>query len=69
MKNRKFRGIDIEFYRMYPDGYITLIPTIEYRHKYWYLWSVDFVFLKWVFRIEISRKDWNDYTEDQTTGD
>jgi hypothetical protein len=40
-------------------GLIYLIPTIEYRHKYWYLWEISLLFLKYHFNIQILRSDWN----------
>ena len=63
---RKFRGLDFSIYKIVDSyDYYTIIPTIEIRHKYWYLWYVDFCFLRRGIRIEICRKDWKDYdTED-----
>lgn len=40
-------------------GWRNILPSIEYRHKYWYMWELEFKFLKWSKRIEITRKDWN----------
>lgn len=40
-------------------GWSNILPSIEYRHKYYYLWELEFKFLKWSKRIEITRKDWD----------
>lgn len=40
-------------------GWTNILPSIEYRHKYWYMWEFEFKFLKWSKRIEITRSDWN----------
>lgn len=40
-------------------GWTNLLPTIEYRHKYWYMWEIETKFLKWSKRVEITRADWN----------
>lgn len=42
-----------------------LLPTIEYRHKYWYLWEINFLFLHWHFNFEICHEDWNKYEENK----
>ena len=58
----KFSGLEIRNTTSDWDtfGLIYFIPTIEYRHKYWYLWEISFLFLHWHFNIEICRKDWNE---------
>lgn len=40
-------------------GWINIIPTIEYRHKYWYFWEIEVKFLKWSKRIEVTDTNWN----------
>lgn len=57
----KFEFEDVT--NMYESDYkyklIHLTPSIIYRHKYWYLWEIEFVFWKWNKKIEICRTDWN----------
>lgn len=40
-------------------NWVNILPSIEYRHKYWYMWEIELKFLKWSKRIEIARTDWN----------
>ena len=49
----------------YTYDYLYFIPTIEYRHKYWYLWDISLLFLDWHFNIEICREDWDKYIIDE----
>lgn len=44
-------------------GWLYLIPSIEFRHKYWYMWEIEFYFWKWNKRIEITRTDWQDHED------
>ena len=42
-------------------GWKYIIPSIEYRHKYWYLWEIAISWWKKSIVIELCRKDWNKY--------
>lgn len=33
-----------------------ILPTIEIKHKYWYLWQIMFSWLCWSFVVELSKK-------------
>jgi hypothetical protein len=44
-------------------GWRYLLPSIEYKHKFWYMWEFEFMFWKWSKRIEITRTDWKDHPE------
>ncbi len=41
------------------DEWWYILPSIEIKHKYWYLWQVLFSWGKWCLEIDICRKDWN----------
>ena len=52
--------MEIDYYFASIDyGWIYIIPSIEYRHKYWYLWEISFSWLKKSIVIQLCRKDWN----------
>ena len=52
--------MDIDFYLMTAEhGWRYIIPSVEYRHKYWYLWEISFSWWKWSVVCELCRKDWN----------
>ena len=59
----KFEDVTEGFETPHDFGWKYLLPSIEYRHKYWYLWEFEFMFWKWSKRIEISRTDWNQHKE------
>ena len=40
-------------------GWRYIIPSIEYRHRYWYLWEISISWWKKSIVIELCRKDWN----------
>lgn len=40
-------------YETYDWFYI--LPSIEIRHKYWYLWEINLSWLKWNRRYEIHK--------------
>lgn len=44
-----YRGfIDKESY-----GWIYLLPSLEYRHKYWYQWELSVNWLRWCFVVQL----------------
>ena len=50
----------VNFYLMLSDfNWRYILPAIEYRHKYWYLWEIAFSWWKWSIVCELCRKDWN----------
>lgn len=50
----------VEYYLATVDyGWRYIIPSIEYRHKYWYLWEISISWWKKSVVIELCRKDWN----------
>ena len=52
--------MEIDYYFASIDyGWIYIIPSIEYRHKYWYLWEISFSWLKKSIVIQLCRNDWN----------
>ena len=61
MKIFKFKIEDVTdmFDKSSQYGWTNILPSIEYRRKYWYMWELEFKFLKWSRRIEITRTDWN----------
>jgi hypothetical protein len=59
----EFEDVTKMFETDYQYGWIHLLPTIEYRHKYWYMWEFNFMFWKWNKKIEITRIDWNQHQE------
>ena len=65
MKRKKFAPCSVGV-NIVTDAYDYwyLIPTISVCKKYWYLWYLDFTFLKWSIRFEFCRKDWNAYEEE-----
>jgi len=46
-----------EFETSYQYGWINILPTIIFRHKYWYMYEFEFIFWKWNRRFEIIRGD------------
>ena len=46
----------VNCYKTNSFGWIYLLPSVEYRHKYWFLWQVTFSWLKWSRTIEITIK-------------
>lgn len=57
----QFSDVTKDFEQDYEYGWLHLLPTIEYRHKYWYMWELEFHFCKWQKRIEVCRTDWNEH--------
>lgn len=55
----KFEDVTNGFDAPYDYGWLYLIPSIEFRHKYWYMWEIELFFWKWNKRIEITRTDWD----------
>lgn len=50
----------INFYKAFIDyGWRYILPSIEYRHKYWYLWEISLSWWKWSIVCEFCRSDWN----------
>lgn len=63
----EFEDVTKSFDSPHDYGWIYLIPSIEFRHKYWYMWEFEFYFWKWNYRLEITRTDWNkSYGEDNS---
>ena len=44
-------------------GWFYVLPSIEVKHKYWYLWQVLFSWGYWAFMLDICRKDWRGNNE------
>lgn len=40
-------------------GWRYVLLSIEYRHKYWYLWEISLSWWKWSIALELCRKDWD----------
>lgn len=40
-------------------GWWYILPSIELKHKYWYLWQILLSWGKWCLEIDICRDDWN----------
>ena len=59
----EFEDVTDSFDTDYHYGWLHLMPTIEFRHKYWYMWEFNFKFWKWNKRIEITHVDWDKYPE------
>ena len=59
----EFTDVTEDFQKDSTYGLLHLTPSIVYRHKYWYLWEIEFIFWKWSKRIEICRTDWNQHQE------
>lgn len=59
----EFTDVTKDFESDYKYKIYHLTPTITYRHKYWYFWEIEFVFLKWNKRYEICRTDWKDHPD------
>ena len=51
--------VEVYNYNTYDDnyGWIDILPSIEYRHKYWYFYELTFHWWKWGFKVEIYRND------------
>jgi len=58
----EFENVTKDFVSDYEYGLLHLLPTIEYRHKYWYMWEFEFIFWKWWKKIQITRTDWDKET-------
>jgi len=58
----EFEDVTKDFVSDYKYGWLHLMPTIEYRHKYWYMWEFEFIFWKWWKKIQITRTDWDKQT-------
>ena len=41
-------------------GWWYILPSIEVKHKYWYLWQVLFSWGKWAVMLDICKQDRND---------
>ena len=55
----------INFYKAFVDyGWRYVLPSIEYRHKYWYLWEISLSWWKWSVVCEFCRSDWNKRKEE-----
>lgn len=39
--------------------WISILPNIEVRHKYWYLYEIQFSWFNLYLRIEICNINWN----------
>lgn len=59
----EFTDVTNDFQKNADYGWRNLFPTIEYRHKFWYMWEFEFMFWKWSKRIEITRTDWDKHPE------
>ena len=40
-------------------GWWYILPSIEIKHKYWYLWQLLFSWGKWAVMLDIWDKNWN----------
>ena len=40
-------------------GWWYILPSIEVKHKYWYLWQILLSWGKWAIMIELCREDWS----------
>jgi hypothetical protein len=59
----EFEDVTKEFDAPHNYGWLYLIPNIEFRHKYWYMWEFEFYFWKWNKRLQITRTDWDKHPE------
>lgn len=57
-----FEDVTKSFDAPHDYGWIYLIPSIEFRHKYWYMWEFEFYLWKWTKRIQITRTDWDKHS-------
>ena len=49
----------------YGYDWFYIFPSIEVRHKYWYLWEIRFSWFGWYKYFEIINKNWNKKKESQ----
>ena len=55
----------INICKMAPEyGWWYILPSIEVKHKYWYLWQILLSWGKLCLEIDICRDDWNKDTEE-----
>ena len=53
----KTKHLNIESYDC-SSGWFSVLPILGFRHKFWYLWSINFGWLYWDWIVEITRRDW-----------
>lgn len=54
----------VEYYIAKIDfGWRYIIPSIEYRRKYWYYWEISLSWWKWSVVIGFCKKAWNKNNE------
>jgi hypothetical protein len=53
----EFTDVTGDFESSYNYGWLNLLPSVEFRHKYWYLWEVELKFWKWNKRFEFCKVD------------
>lgn len=52
--------MSVNISKMAPEyGWWYILPSVEVKHKYWYLWQILLSWGKWAIMIELCRKDWN----------
>lgn len=57
--------MNVEFYLAQVDfGWRYVLPSVEYRHKYWYMWEISISWWKWSVVCELCRKDWRKGNEE-----
>ena len=59
----EFSDTTKDFETSHQYGWRYLLPSIEYRHKFWYMWEIEFMFWGWSKRFEIVRTDWDKHPE------
>ena len=59
----EFEDVTKDFEKPQDFGWINILPSIEYRHKYWYMWEFEFMWWKSSKRIQITRTDWNKHQD------
>lgn len=64
MKRKKFSWVTFSCSQVSSldnNDWLYLLPSVEFKHKYWYLWQFMFSWFNKGFIIDICRKDWNKY--------
>lgn len=58
--------MEVNFYKttIINYGWRYVLPSIEYRHKYWYSWEISLSWWKWSVVCEFCRSDWNKEKEE-----
>lgn len=50
----RMKRFSLNIYKTDNRGWLYLLPSVEYRHKAWYLWQLSFSWLRWSFTLEVT---------------